>query len=339
MFAAFWEGRMNNRRRLVIALGVATWSLAGAQQAKKTYRIGYLSGGSGMGPPEEAFRQRLRELGHVDAKNLVIEWHFLQGRADRAPAAAAELVRLNVDCIAAAGVGYIRAAMQATTSIPIVMTNVDADPVELGFIKSLARPGGNVTGFTGIGHDLAGKRLELLKELVPSAKRVGMLVGTSTGGPEPTGANLAHYRGTESAARKLGMEVRLLYVQTPEELETKFSRLADGRPDVLSVFSGGWFGNHHARIIDWVARMKLPAIYSNARFVDFGALMGYSDDPVHRLREVAEYVAKILSGAQPANLPVQQPTKFQLAINLRTAKALGITIPQTIMLRADRVIR
>lgn len=325
---------MNNRRRLVIALGVATWSLSRAQQPKKNYRIGYLSGTPGIGEREEAFRQRLRDLGYVDGKNLVIEWRFLQGRPDRAPAAAAELVRLNVDCIAAAGVGYIRAAKQATASIPIVMTNVDADPVELGFVASLARPGGNVTGFTGIAHDLAGKRLELLRELVPNAKRVGMLVNAPVGD-----AQKAHYHGTENAARKLGMEIRLFAPRSPEELEGLLSRSPDWRPEVLSVFSGGWFYTHRARIMDWVSRMKLPAIYSNAVFVESGALIAYSDDEVHRQREVAEYVAKILSGARPANLPVQQPTKFQLWINLATAKALGLTVPQTLLVRADKVIQ
>ena len=325
---------MNNRRRLVMALGAATWSLARAQQPKKIYRIGYLSGNPGVGEPsDEAFRQRLRELGYVDGKNLVIEWRFLQGRADRAPAVAVELVRLKVDCIAAAGVSYIRAAKQATTSIPIVMINVDADPVELGFIANLARPGGNVTGFTGIAHDLAAKRLELLKELVPNVKRVGMLVNAPVGD-----AQKAHYRGTENAARKLGMEIRLFALKSPDELEGLFSRPADWRPEILSVFSGGWFNNHRARILDWVTRMKLPAIYSNVAYVEHGALIAYSDDQMHRLREVAGYVAKILSGARPADLPVQQPTKFELAINLKTAKTLGLTLPQSIMVRADKVI-
>ena len=326
---------MNNRRRLVMALGAATWSLARAQQPKKIYRIGYLSGNPGVGEPsDEAFRQRLRELGYVDGKNLVIEWRFLQGRADRAPAVAVELVRLKVDCIAAAGVSYIRAAKQATTSIPIVMINVDADPVELGFIANLARPGGNVTGFTGIAHDLAAKRLELLKELVPNVKRVGMLVNGPVGD-----AQKAHYRGTENAARKLGMEIRLFALKSPDELEGLFSRTADWRPEILSVFSGGWFNNHRARILDWVTRMKLPAIYSNVAYVEHGALIAYSDDQVHRLREVAGYVAKILSGARPADLPVQQPTKFELVLNMKTAKALGLTIPQSILLRVDRVIQ
>ena len=328
---------MKHRRRVLMLAAIASPLAAVGQQPKKFYRIGYLAGPPGLGEREEAFRQRLRDLGYVDGKNLVIEWRLLEGRIERAPAAAAELVRLKVDCITASGVSYVRAAKQATASIPIVMANVDADPVELGFVKSLARPGGNVTGFTGIAHDLAAKRLELLKELVPNAKRVGMIVDASNQGA-PGDAQKAHYRGTEDAARRLGMESRLFALQSINDLEGLFSRTTDWRPDVLSVFSGAWFWNHHARIIDWVARMKLPAIYSTVEFVDFGALMGYSDDPVHRLREVAEYVAKILSGVRPANLPVQQPTKFELAINLKTAKALGITIPQTIRIRADRVI-
>lgn len=326
------------RRQVLASLTLGfTLPSALAQQPKKIYRVGYLSGRPGSDAREEAFRQRLRELGYVDGKNLFIEWRFLQGRADRAPAAAAELVRLNVDCIVATGVGYIRAAKQASASIPIVMGNVDADPVELGFIASLARPGGNITGFTGIGHDLAAKRLELLKELVPNAKRVGVLVRGS-GAPGPLSAAMAHYRGTEIAARKLGMEIRLFALQSPEELEGLFSRPTDWRPEVLSFFFGSWGATHRARINDWVARMKLPAIWSGVESVEAGALMAYSDDPVHRLRGVAEYVAKILSGAQPSNLPVQQPTKFELVVNMKTAKALGLTIPQTILIRVDRII-
>ena len=331
---------MNNRRKLVFALGTAgSFPFAAvSQQPKKIYRIGFVTGRPRLDEQAEAFRQRLRELGYVEGKNLVIEWRFLQGRGDRAQEVAAEFVRLNLDCIAAAGVGPVRAAKQATTSIPIVMINVDADPVELGFVASLARPGGNVTGFTSIAHDLAAKRLELLRELVPNAKRVGMLVGDGAN-PGPLSAAMAHYRGTESAARKLGMEIRLLALRSPEELEGLFSRMADWRPEVLSVFSASWFVTHRASILDWVARMKLPAMYSSVTHVEHGALMGYSDDGVHRHREVAGYVAKILSGVKPADLPVQQPTKFKLAINLKTAKALGITVPQSIMLRADKVIQ
>ena len=325
---------MNNRRRLVIALGVATWSLARAQQSKKNYRIGYLSGGSGIGAQQEAFWERLRESGYVEGKNLAIEWRFSQGRTDYAPGAAAELVRLKVDCIAANGVASIRAAKQATKSIPIVMINVDADPVELGFVESLARPGGNVTGFTGIAHDLAGKRLELLREMMPSAKRVGMLVAAPVGD-----AQKAHYRGTEDAARKLGLEIRMFAPRSLEELEGLIPQNAEWRPQILSVFSGSWFSSHRTKIIDWVARMKLPAIDTFAESVELGALMSYADDGVHRQREVAGYVAKVLSGVRPADLPVQQPTKFYLAINLKTAKALGITVPQTVLVRADRVIQ
>ena len=233
---------MRQRRTLLVA--AAAWPLAAfSQQAKKVYRVGYLSGGPGIEPRDEGFRQRLRELGYVEGKNLVIEWRFTQGQVGRAPEFAAELVRLKVDCIAAQGVAHIRAAKQATRSIPIVLTTVDADPVEMGFVASLARPGGNVTGFTGIAYDLAGKRLELLRELVPTAKRVGMLVAAPVGD-----AQKAHYRGTESAARKLGIEIRLLAPRSPEEFEGLIARNADWRPEVLSVFTGAWFNSHRARV-------------------------------------------------------------------------------------------
>ena len=213
------------------------------------------------------------------------------------------------------------------------MTTVDADPVEMGFVASLARPVGNVTGFTGIAYDLAGKRLELLRELVPHAKRVGMLVAAPVGD-----AQKAHYRGTEEAARKLGMEIRLFAPRSPEEFEGLIARNAEWRPEMLSVFAGSWFNSHRARILDWVAKMKLPAVYSNEIFVPLGGLMSYAPDLTHQFAEAASYVAKILGGAKPADLPVQQPTKFELAVNLKTAKALGLTIPQTVMVRADRVV-
>ena len=322
-------------KRRALVLATAAWPFAVlAQQSKKVFRVGYISGGPGIEARDEGFRQRLRELGYVEGKNLVIEWRFTQGRAGRAAEDAAELVRLKVDCIAAQGVSPIRAAKQATTSIPIVMTTVDADPVEMGFVASLARPGGNVTGFTGIAYDLAGKRLELLRELVPNAKRVGMLLAAPVGD-----AQKAHYRGTESAARKLGMEIRLFAPHSPDELEGLIAAKSDWRPDILSVFTGAWFNSHRARILDWVARMKISAIYSNEIFVPLGGLMSYAPDTTHQFAEAAGYVAKILSGARPADLPVQQPTKFQLAINLKTAKALGVTFPQTILVRADRVIQ
>ena len=332
------DHRMNRRRRTLVLAAFACPFAAAAQQAKQVWRIGFIAVATGSEAFYEAFRQRLRELGYVEGKNLVIEWRFIKGRAtEDAPPLAAELVRLKVDCIAASGVASVRAAKQATASIPIVMVNVDADPVELGFIASLARPGGNVTGFTSIGHDLAAKRLELLKELVPNAKRVGMIVDATTQG-RPGDAQKAHYRGTENAAKKLGMESRLFALQSITDLEGLFTRTTDWRPDVLSFFSGGWFRIHRATIMDWVAKTKLPTVYSNTEFVEHGGLMGYSDDAVHRHREVVEYVAKILSGARPSDLPVQQPTKFELAINLKTAKGLGITVPQSIMVRADRVI-
>ena len=304
-----------------------------AQQLKKIYRIGYLSTGPGIEPRDEAFRQRLGELGYVDGKNTTIEWRFYQGVLERSSGLAAELVRLKVDCIVATGVSSIRAAKQATDTIPIVMATIDADPVELGFIASLARPGGNVTGFTAIAYELAGKRLELIKELVPKATRAAMLVGSRDGD-----AHRAHLKGTEIAASKLGMQLQVLGAAGPEELDAMASRAREGRAEVLSVVAIAWMNSHRDRIVKFAADLRLPAIYTNPVFLPMGGLISYAADRVHQNREAAGYVARILSGAKPAELPVQQPTKFELAVNMKAAKALGITIPQTILVRADRVV-
>src|SRR5262245_3118611 len=221
---------MSNRRRLIVALGTAgSFPFAALSlQPKKIYRIGYVSTSSRMEARDEAFRKRLGELGYVDGKNVVIEWRFTEGVANRTDGIVAALMRVNVDCIVTTGVSSVLGATRATERIPIVMATIDADPVELGLIASLGRPGGNVTGFTGIAYDLAGKRLELLRELVPSAKRVGMLV------PAPvTEPAKAHYLGTETAARKLGMSIRLFAPRSVEELEGLIAPNADWRPEIL----------------------------------------------------------------------------------------------------------
>jgi putative ABC transport system substrate-binding protein len=323
-----------NRLRRNLMLAASAWPFAAtAQQPKKIYRIGFLSSGPGIEAREEAFRQRLRELGYADGQNLVIEWRFVGGKIDRYPQFAAELVRLKLDCIVAVGVSAVRFSKEATQTIPIVIATIDADPVALGFVASLARPGGNVTGFTGIAYDLAGKRLELLKDLVPKATRLAVLVPAGRGD-----AQRAHLQGTEAAARKLGMQIQMLEPRGPEELESVFDAARSARAEVLSVLTLSWFNSHREKIVKLAADHRLPAIYANVAFVGIGGLMHYSADLVQQWREVAGYVAKVLSGAKPADLPVQQPTKLELAINKKTAKALGLTFPQTILLRADRVI-
>src|SRR5258706_9605843 len=226
-----------------------------AQQPGKIYRIGYLSNGPGIEPREEAFQQRLRELGYVEGKNIVIEWRFNKGKLDRNPEFAADLVRLKVNCVVTVGVTPTRAAKRATNSIPIVMATIDADPVEMGFVANLAQPGGNITGFTGIAYELAGKRLELLKELVPNATRVGILVD-----PAGQDAARAHVKGTQAAARNLKMHSQLLDPRIPEDLDKVFHAAHQGRVDVLSVVAIGWTNSHRRRIVDLAAKERLPAI-------------------------------------------------------------------------------
>ena len=322
-------------RRREFMIAAAAWPFAAiAQQTKKPYRIGWMSNGPGLESDHEIFRQRLRELGYVDGKNVVIEWRFSQGVPESHLKFAAEFVRLNVDCIVANGAVTVGTALKATKTIPIVMANIDADPVALGYIASLARPGANVTGFTAIAHELAGKRLELLKDLVPDATRVAVLAPAGRGA-----AATAHVEGARAAAHRLGMQVQLLEARGPADLERVFDAARGARADVLSVSSLAWMNSHRERIAKLTADARLPAIFSNPNYPELGGLMSYTDDPVHRLREVAGYVAKILSGTKPADLPVQHPTKFQLTVNLKTSRALGITIPQTILVRADRIIQ
>ena len=320
-----------NRQRRALILATAAWPFAAiAQQPKKTYRIGYLSARASFERRDEAFRNRLRELGYFEGRNLVIEQRFNKGQNELNRELVAEMVRLNVDCIVAIGTALTRTAKQATERIPIVFPTMDGDPVENRFVASLARPGGNVTGFTGIAYDLAGKRLELLKDLVPKATRVGVL--------HSTGAGQGHLRGTEAVARKLGIQLQVLAARGPGELEPMIASLRDNRPEALSVIGTNWINSHRASVIAFIEKHKLPAIYSNDAFVPIGGLMSYAADTAHQYGEAAGYVAKILAGAKPADMPVQQPTKFELAINLKTAKALGITIPPSVLVRADRVI-
>jgi putative ABC transport system substrate-binding protein len=316
----------------VILLAVAV--IAEAQQPKKVYRVGHLTNAPGIrAEEEEVFRQSLRDLGYIEGQNLSIEWRFSKGKLDLLPDLAAELVTLKVDCIVATGVAPTRAAKQATSTIPIVMGNADDDPVRQGLVASLARPGGNVTGFTNIGSDLAGKRLELIKETVPKASRVAILL-------DPKGpGGMGHVRETEIVAPALGVKLQLVEVRGSEELDNAFQAAVKGRAEALIVVTTGLMSSHRSRIVNLAVKMRLPAMYSNTYFVREGGLMGYAEDIPERWRGVAAYVDKVLKGAKPADLPVQQPKKFEFVVNLKTAKQIGLTIPPNVLARADRVIR
>jgi putative ABC transport system substrate-binding protein len=305
-----------------------------AQQSKKVYRVGYLSPGLGIEARAEAFRQSMRDLGYIEGQNLVIEWRFAKGKSALFPELAAELVCLRADCVVAFGVAAIRAVKQLTDTIPIVMATIDADPVEIGSIASLARPSGNITGFTGIAYDIAGKRLELLKETVPKATRAAILVTSSTGITAQ-----AHLSQTEVTARALKMQLQVLSVREPEGLENAFQSARRERVDVLDVVMTGWINSHRPRLVNLAANARLPTMYSSPDAVFEGGLMSYAADPVAQTRRAATYVDKILRGTKPGDLPVQQPTKFEFIINLKASKQIGLTIPPNVLARADKVIR
>jgi putative ABC transport system substrate-binding protein len=310
---------------------LATTLAADAQQPAKASRIGILRSGSAPDPLVEAFRQGLRELGYAEGRNIVIEYRWAEGRDTRLPDLAADLVRLQVDVIVAAGQAPALAAKHATATIPIVMP-VSADPVGLGLVASLGRPGGNVTGLTGLGDELAGKRMQLLKETFPRVSRAAVLW-------EPAGSGAAMVRASETAARALGIRLQTLRVERPDELATAFSEAQQDRADALFVLPSGFFYAQRARLVELAAKHSLPVMYDQKDFVvGSGGLMSYGANFHDLFRRSAVYVDKILRGAKPADLPVEQPTKFELVINLKTAKALGFTIPPVVLARADEVI-
>jgi len=320
--------------RLVLIVSFLVPTSAQAQQPKKIYRIGYLTNSSEFRKEsEETFRQALRERGYMEEENLIIDWRFSKGRLDQLPKLASELVGFKADCIVALGVAPTRAIRQATNAIPIVMGNADDDPVRHGLVASLARPGGNVTGFTNIGSDLAGKRLEILKDIAPKASLVAILFDAN--GPGAQG----HVRESESIAPALGLRIERLEVSHPEDLDTAFRAAMNRRVEGIIVVNTALVSGQSGRIINLAAKTRLPAMYTSASSVTAGGLMSFSDDLRDRSRRVADYVDKILKGTKPADLPVQQPTKFEFLINLRTAKQIGLTIPPNVLARADRVIR
>ncbi len=322
---------------LLIFLSFVLTHPSEAQQAKQNYRIGYLRFRSAppTDPSHVAFRQGLRELGYVEGQNLVLEYRSAEGKPERRPEVAAELVSLKPDVIVTAPAPpLIRAAQQATRTIPIVMAGVFVDPVEAGFVASLARPGGNITGLTNLESELHGKRLDLLKETFPAISRVAVLW--------PNYQQEPGMKEIEAAAQALGIEIQSLVGtggRRVEELEGFLSAISRERPDGLLVASSALTTDHLARIIEFTASRRLPTIFAQSRFVEGGGLMSYEPSQSDLYRRVAIYVDKILKNAKPANLPVEQPTKFEFVINLKTAKQIGLTIPPNVLARADKVIR
>jgi len=320
-----------------LALGIMLLALSfpvEAQQAKKIPRIGYLGAASSSANLAriEAFRQGLRELGYVEGKNIVIEWRYAEGKLDRLSELAAELVRLKVEVIVTGGPPGTRPAKEATVTIPIVMAQ-DSDPVGNGFVVSLARPGGNITGLSTLAPEISGKRLELLKEIVPRLSRVAVLGGSTTPG------NAQALREVELAAGAFGVKLQYLDVLSPKDIETAFRAAAKGRAEAVIVLVSPVFVNQRTQLADLAVKGRLPAIYDRAEFVDDGGLMCYGTNFADLSRRAATYVDKILKGAKPADLPVEQPIKFELVINLKTAKQIGLTIPQSVLYRADKVIK
>jgi len=326
---------VNKRRELLIALGAGALTVpfgALAQQQGKVWRIGFLTSRDESGSSEAAFRQGLRELGYVEGQNIVIEWRFAKGNVDLLPELAAELVHLKVDCLIAAGANSTFAAKQATNTISIVMGNSEVDPVRLGLVATLARLGGNITGFINISSALAGKRLELLKETLPNASRMAILWDPKSR------AAADHVRETELAARTLGVKLQSLEVRDAAILEDAFRTAVKERAQGLIVVAAGLFNSIRTQIPSLAAKMKLPVIYTSSRYVLADGLMSYGSDPSDQYRRVATYVDRILKGTRPADLPVEQPTKFELIINLKAAKWIGLKIPSNLLARADKVI-
>jgi len=321
----------------LLAVGILAVPPAGeTQQGAAIPRIGFLSASSSSDPRTPhylgAFREGLRELGYVEGQNIAIEYRWAEGKYDRLPGLAAELVSLKVDIIVATALPAIQAAKQATGTIPIVMTS-SLDPVATGFAANLARPGGNITGLSAMAPEIVGKQLELLKELVPKVSRVALLGNPANPGTAPM------VRRAQDAARELGIRLQPLEARSPSEIDNAFAAMTRERAGALLVLLDVMFADHRARIADLAAKHRLPAVYGLQDFAEVGGLIVYGSSFVDRFRRAAIFVDKILKGAKPAALPIEQPTRFALTINLRAAKALGLTIPQSLLLRADQVIQ
>ena len=319
---------------LLVGLALVSVHLAEAQQAKKLPVIGVIFQGSlsSAAPNIKAFREGLRDLGYVEGQNITVEYRYGEGVDERFPNLADELVQLKVNVIVTNGTPATQAAKNATKTIPIVMISV-TDPVGTGLVASLAHPGGNVTGLSNLNSDLGGKQLELLKEAFPKVSRVAVLWDSANAG------NVLWLGEMKVAAGAVRITLQSLDVQGPDDFERAFSAIKKEHANALSVLANAVTNTNRARIVDFAAKSRLPAMYPNSLIVDIGGLMSYGTNTADLWRRAATYVDKILKGAKPADLPVEQPTKFELAINLKTAKQIGLTIPQSVLFRADKVIK
>jgi putative ABC transport system substrate-binding protein len=325
-----------SRMKFVLLLVGSMFAIhfAQAQQSTKLPRIGFLAGTkpAAVAARVAAFQQGLREIGYMEGKNIVIEYRYAEGNADRERELAAELARLKMDVIVTAGPTVTRAVREATFTIPIVMAQ-DGDPVASGFVSSLARPGGNITGLSTLAPEISGKRLELLKQIVPKLSRVAV-VGSST---EP--GNAQFLKEMEFAARSLKVKVLYLNVLTSKDIEGAFRTAVKERTDGVVMLGSQVFNTHRIQIVELAAKSRLPATYTRPEYVEDGGLMTYGPSINDLFRRAATYVDKIVKGAKPADLSIEQPTKFELVINLKAAKQIGLTIPQNVLARADRVIK
>jgi putative ABC transport system substrate-binding protein len=335
------KGRRRSENRKWLRLAVIAFVLvmngatAHAQQPR-VRRIGFLSAVSSstitISARIEAFRQGLRELGYVEGKNIVIDYRYAEGKRDRLKELAAELVRLNVEIIVTGGPTATRPAKEATATIPIVM-GFDNDPVGAGFVASLARPGRNITGLSTLHPEISGKQLELLKEIIPKLSRVAVLGNWTQPG------NTEALREVKVAGETLGLQLQHLEIKAPNDIDTAFRETSKGRADAILVLANPVVINQQAQFIELAAKNRLAAVYSQPEFVDAGGFLSYTASFSDLFRRAATYVDKILKGAKPAELPVEQPRKFELVVNLKAAKQIGLTIPPNILARADRVIR
>jgi ABC-type uncharacterized transport system substrate-binding protein len=321
---------------LVVVMLLAFAVTAAAQQPKKVSRIGFLVPGSAStyGSRIEAFHKGLRELKYVEGQNVKIEYRYAEGKLDRLNGLADELARLKVDLIVTSGGASVDAAKRATSTIPIVVANT-GDLVKSGYVVSLARPGGNITGLTNMAPELAGKRLELLKEVITRLSLVAVLWRNDSTAERPGSS----WKESQSAARELRLQLHSMEVREPSDFEHAFDQAVKVRSEALAVTPSPLFSAHQKRITQLAAKNRLPAIYSQGEYAKAGGLMSYGPDVIYQYFRAAAYVDKILKGTKPADLPVEQPTKFELVINLTTAKEIGLTIPPNVLARANTVIK
>jgi putative tryptophan/tyrosine transport system substrate-binding protein len=337
---AYQGEAMNNRRKLLVTLGAGALSFAVlpgsfGQQQGKVWRVGFLAMRSptASNPVDAygAFLQGMRQLGYVEGKNLIIEWRLAEGQVERLPTLAAELVQLKVDVIVAAGVQPTSAAQKATTTIPIVMAN-SIDPVGSGFVASLVRPGGNITGLSNLIGDLSPKHFEMLRSMVPKLSRVAILVNPTNSG------HATILKTVQTAAQKSSVKILSVQARNPQEIETAFSTMTQDNAEAVIVANDLFFNQQRRQVAELAQKNRLPSVAAVRGYVEAGGLMSYGPSFVENYRRAATYVDKIFKGAKPGDLPVEQPTKFEMFINRKTAKALGFTIPQSLLISADKII-